>query len=264
MARRSQPPQPQPADLNPAQARSGIERLKRRISDLEGFDVSKVRERWSADVTALQTSIDETLSRVFGAHTTDYERYSSAANLDRGPIILGSGPDAPHEVQQYLNEGKQRALALLKQAVRGLEELVGDDQGGDNKILRAYQGLDLHSEIARAANDLYQNGHYANAIEDAVKALNDLVRLRSRTELDGTTLMENVFSPNKPILRFNELADQSDRDEQKGFMMMFSGAVAGLRNPRAHRLIKDDPERALEFIAYISLLAKLLDGAKKA
>ena len=38
--------------------------------------------------------------------------------------------------------------------------------------------------------------------------------------------MENVFSPNKPILRFNELADQSDRDEQKGFMMMFSGAVA--------------------------------------
>jgi hypothetical protein len=46
-------------------------------------------------------------------------------------------------------------------------------------------------------------------------------------------------------------------------MMMFSGAVAGLRNPRAHRLINDDPERALEFVAFVSLLAKLLDGAKK-
>jgi hypothetical protein len=46
-------------------------------------------------------------------------------------------------------------------------------------------------------------------------------------------------------------------------MMMFSGAVAGLRNPRAHRLIQDDPERALEFIAFVSLLAKLLDAAKK-
>jgi Protein of unknown function (Hypoth_ymh) len=52
--------------------------------------------------------------------------------------------------------------------------------------------------------------------------------------------------------------------EQLGFMMMFSGAVAGLRNPRAHKLINDDPERALEFIAFVSLLAKLLDGAKKA
>ena len=46
-------------------------------------------------------------------------------------------------------------------------------------------------------------------------------------------------------------------------MMMFSGAVAGLRNPRAHKFIKDDPERALEFIAFVSLLAKLLDDAKK-
>jgi uncharacterized protein (TIGR02391 family) len=99
--------------------------------------------------------------------------------------------------------------------------------------------------------------------EDAVKALNNLVRLCSGVDGDGTSLMETVFSPKKPILRFNDLQDQSDQDEQKGFMMMFSGAVAGLRNPRAHRLIKDDPERALEFIAFVSLLAKLLDGAKK-
>jgi hypothetical protein len=46
-------------------------------------------------------------------------------------------------------------------------------------------------------------------------------------------------------------------------MMLFSGAVAGLRNPRAHRLVKDDAERALEFIAFVSLLAKLADQAKK-
>jgi uncharacterized protein (TIGR02391 family) len=76
--------------------------------------------------------------------------------------------------------------------------------------------------------------------------------------------MEPVFSPKNPILKFNDLADESDRNEQKGYMMMFSGAVAGLRNPRAHKLMQDDPERALEFIAFVSLLAKLLDGAVKA
>jgi len=32
-------------------------------------------------------------------------------------------------------------------------------------------------------------------------------------------------------LRFNALADQSDKDEQQGFMMMFSGAVAGQQAP---------------------------------
>jgi uncharacterized protein (TIGR02391 family) len=74
--------------------------------------------------------------------------------------------------------------------------------------------------------------------------------------------MEKAFSLNSPVLKFNDLSDESDRNEQKGFMMMFSGSVSGLRHPRAHGFIHDDPERALEFIAFVSLLAKLLDEAK--
>jgi uncharacterized protein (TIGR02391 family) len=143
-----------------------------------------------------------------------------------------------------------------------MNERLSDDVG-PARALRAYEGLDLHPDIADAASGLYVDGHYAAAIEAAVKALNARVRLRSGEEIDGTTLMERVFSPKAPILRFNDLRDESDQNEQKGFMMMFSGSVAGLRNPRAHKLIKDDPERALELIAFVSLLAKLLDGAKK-
>lgn len=75
--------------------------------------------------------------------------------------------------------------------------------------------------------------------------------------------MEHVFSPKNPVLKINNLADQSDVDEQKGFMNLFSGAVSGLRNPRAHKIIKDDPEMALEFIAFISLLAKIADKSSK-
>ena len=54
---------------------------------------------------------------------------------------------------------------------------------------------------------------------------------RSELDFDGTSLMERAFSPNKPILKFNDLLNDSDRDEQKGFMMMFFGTVAGLRIP---------------------------------
>jgi uncharacterized protein (TIGR02391 family) len=97
------------------------------------------------------------------------------------------------------------------------------------RVLRAYEGLELRSDIARAASKLYKDGHYANAVEAAVKALNALVRLRSgRDDLDGSKLMETIFSPNNPMLAFNSLDDQSDWDEQKGFMMLFSGAVDGL------------------------------------
>jgi uncharacterized protein (TIGR02391 family) len=207
------------------------------------------------------------LAEAFGHDTPQYNRYRAAGHLDTASLNY-LHPTPLHEVIDGLRKGKERALALLTQAITSFEEKLADlgEPAADDpsaKTLRAYEGLDLHPEIARAASDLYRNGHYANAIEDAVKALNDLVRLRSGANLDGTSLMETVFSPKNPVLRFNDARDQSDHDEQKGFMMMFSGAVASLRNPRAHRLIKDDPERTLEFIAFVSLLAKLLEGAKK-
>ena len=96
------------------------------------------------------------------------------------------------------------------------------------------------------------------------KALNALVKLRSgRDDLDGATLMQQVFGGKAPTLRFNDLADESDRSEQQGFMHLFAGAMLGFRNPRAHKIIQDHPERALEYIAFISLLAKLLDEAER-
>ena len=164
--------------------------------------------------------------------------------------------------------GKATIISTLGTIKEIFTEKLSDDGEAlteDAKILRAYQGLDLHSEIDGAASALYLDGHYANAIADSVKALNAFVRLRSGIDdKDGTQLMEFVFNPSNPILKFNLLVNESDRNEQRGFMMMMSGAVAGLRNPRAHTIIKDDPERALEFIAYVSLLAKLVDQAEKA
>ena len=182
-------------------------------------------------------------------------------------VSLGGPPPAryrqavarPHSRARGLNPGVSPSLGEVPE----FEAQAAGSPDPTRLALRAYRDLDLHPEISRAAGDLYLDGHYANAIEDFVKALNQLVRLRSGEELDGAKLMERVFAPGGPILRFNDLADDWDRDEQKGFMMMFSGAVAGLRKPRAHKLIKDDPERALEFIAFVSLLAKLLEGARK-
>lgn len=169
------------------------------------------------------------------------------------------------EVLQGFRRGIETAKEHLKSIKAGFLEELGDaGRTSTGKTLQAYEGLELHPAIERAASRLFRDAHYANAVEDAVKALNALVRMNSGVEdKDGTGLMEYVFNPKSPILKFNSLADQSEIDEQKGFMMMFSGAVAGLRNPRAHKIIKDDPEMALEFIAFISLLAKLADKTTK-
>ncbi len=213
---------------------------------------------------SLCSKLDDTLIEIFGSDTFEREQTRvDTFGFSVNRLSFG-GPHPRHELVAAFRKGQETATSRIKARIELLSERLEDSgETSTAQALRAYEGLALHSDIERAAGALYRNGHYANAIEDAVKALNGVVRLRSGLELDGMPLMERVFGPGNPVLKFNDLQTQSDRDEQKGFMMLFSGAVAGLRNPRAHAFIQDDPERALEFIAFVSLLAKLLDGAKK-
>jgi uncharacterized protein (TIGR02391 family) len=267
MARKPSSPPPQSAQLTPTQMRAAIPQLQRRVDELTAVDVEQLTEENVDDALEdLRRRIQDTLANVFGHGTHEYHRYHPDS-LDPTPLVFspfGNGGPSIHERRQHITRGIASAISTLNSAISILKERLEDSgETGAARAMTAYRGLDLHPEIARAASRLYHDGHYANAVEAAVKALNDFVRLRSGLDVDGMTLMERAFSLNNPILKFNDLSDQSDRDEQKGFMMMFSGAVSGLRNPRAHGFIHDDPERALEFIAFVSLLAKLLDEAKR-
>ena len=239
--------------------------IDRRLADLDAFDPLSISQRSDARIKALSGKLDDLLTSIFGADTVEYKRYQgSVTRLDTAPYNYVN-PVPMQQVQQGLQRGKETSTAQLEAIRSGfLEKLEDAGLTIAGKSLKAFEGLDLHSDIEHAAGGLYRDGHYANAIVEAVKALNARVRLRSGVDdRDGSPLMEFVFNPSNPVLKFNALVDQSDRDEQRGFMMMFSGAAAGLRNPRAHKIIQDDPEEALEFIAFISLLAKLLDKAKK-
>jgi uncharacterized protein (TIGR02391 family) len=63
----------------------------------------------------------------------------------------------------------------------------------------------------------FEDGHYAEAVEAACKVLDGLVRYRSgRFDASGTSLMQTVFSPNNPVLKFNEQGNDSEKSEQRG------------------------------------------------
>lgn len=264
MARKASPEKRQ-ANLSTRQMQDAIPKIERRIADLDAFNVDRIAQRFDPSIQALSSKLDTLLLSIYGAATVEYDKaHWSVVTLDTAPMSTYED-DNMYEVLAGLRHGIARSRAALEAIKSGFEEELSDaGLGSVAKPLRAYEGLDLHSQIEKAAGQLFRDGHYANAIENAVKSLNALVRLNSGIDdRDGANLMEFVFSPKNPVLKFNALADQSDHDEQKGFMQMFAGAVAGLRNPRAHKIIQDDPERTLEFIAFVSLLAKLADSAKR-
>lgn len=127
MAKRSTPTEPQRAVLTVDQMKSGIRRLQKRIEDLQAFNPQSVQKRWAPEVTTLETAIDETLTAIFGHDTVEHRRYQGATGLDHGPVIMNH-KSPPFEVQQYLSEGKEKALLLLRQAVRGLKEEIAEQE----------------------------------------------------------------------------------------------------------------------------------------
>jgi len=134
-----------------------------------------------------------------------------------------------------------------------------------SELGQVYDSIKLHPLIVEHSETLFKSSHYAQAILEAFKAVNNYVKQKSRKiECDGKDLMAKVFNKDRPILKLNDLVTTSDKDEQEGFMFLFMGAMEGIRNPKAHEtVVQKDPYRTLEYLAFASLLAKRADESKK-
>ncbi|MEJ0092105.1 MAG: nucleotide-binding protein [Methylocella sp.] len=107
-----------------------VERIKPRIADLEAFDPSSLTRHDDPRVIALEKAIEETLQRAFGADTIEFDRYARAASLRPriGVTVLslsaGKGRPPSGELQREFSEAKEKSIALLGQAVKGLQEEI--------------------------------------------------------------------------------------------------------------------------------------------
>lgn len=108
---------------------------------------------------------------------------------------------------------------------------------------------DLHPAIQKSALGLYRDGHFAEAIGAAAKALEVAVRDRAALPPSGN-LMGDGFGDDGP-LSVRQHHGTTGEDEQTGFRFLFMGAARALRNPRAHEFIEDDSVSAMEHLALV-------------
>ena len=128
-----------------------------------------------------------------------------------------------------------------------------------------FEELVTHNQLRQASGSLFRDNHYARAVEEAFKCLNNAVKEKSGIAYqDGAALMRVAFSANSPVLFLNAFQSQSDRDEQLGYMQIYAGSMTGIRNPRAHEHeLVDEPQVALELLALANHLMRKLDAATK-
>ena len=122
----------------------------------------------------------------------------------------------------------------------------------------------IHPEIASEARPRFEGAHYADAVESALKVVSQNVRDRTGITLDGSDLMHTAFSPNRPLLIFRDSIPTTQKSMQQGYMEMFAGVMTGVRNPKAHAIVKLDQRRAIHFLFVASFLADKVDEAEDA
>jgi uncharacterized protein (TIGR02391 family) len=262
----------------PKQLYSGLTTFLRDIEALQSAAMQVVdyqsRTRGSATYESLyiatQAVFDTLLEAGIGisnpnpySHVADFESAFTAAH-----IKAGSGRDRSTGCRQFLRDMYAQiitpvsvALAKHRQNLTTTSELLSDlkqrfphSQPVARNIL-----VGLHAKIAERCEQLFNDGHFDEAVLAAMKAVEEELRTKIQAEPGccGQDLVSQAMPQKSPPLTFSKIDS-----EQQAAHFLFRGAIGFIRNPQAHRFIEiDDRQEAIEQLAFASILMRMLDRA---
>jgi uncharacterized protein (TIGR02391 family) len=240
-----------PPTISPQQA---IPLLRRQIERLD--EIIKLNYN-DPKVGAWESTTENILTGAYGLpngelHGNTYEFRTMLSGVSLHVNMSAAEIQHDHALKQ------EKRKALLEAIVEQLQDLAPPSAATAPDQYR------FHPEIERVAGQLYRDGHYKAAALEAYIRVIDEVRARSGLAVDGDNLINHAFGCDNrtPVVQFNELQTEAEKDEQRGLMFLYKGIV-GLRNSKAHsNQLFDDPARAHEYLALASLLMRLLEIAK--
>ena len=238
-----------------------LERLGHALEELP--ELRKLRYD-DAKFDLWRDKVSDILELAFGRDSEEYDRFKKAVTA----WVLGLD-EAGHQ-QEYL-----RHLGYYETALKSIlqrlevrrtaskpkptaEAMPPKDSAELTNYL--FDNMQFHPRVIEASKSLFETQHYAQAIFEAFKAVDNLVKEKTGLSLSGKQLMAQVFREEQPTIKLNEGRSQSDRDEQEGFKFLFMGAMVGIRNPKAHdNVVQTDPYRTLEYLGFASLLMRRIE-----
>ncbi len=145
-------------------------------------------------------------------------------------------------------------------------ETISDAQKRATSLLKKLTDRNVHPDVLAFCKSELLQDNYFHAVFEATKSVADKIRqLTGRTD-DGNPLVVSAFNVNNPILKINDLGDDTKRSEQKGFSNLLTGFFGMFRNttahaPRIHWVIEESD--ALDIMTMASMLHRRLDNAER-
>jgi len=127
----------------------------------------------------------------------------------------------------------------------------------------SFTDRNFHSEIHKHSKKLFLEGNYFHSVFEASKAYNKEVKVKSKNQKDGSSLMLEVLSSNG-VLKITACQTETEKNIQEGIKFLSAGLMQAVRNPTAHEPAVDwniSKEDCLDILSFISYLFRQLDKA---
>jgi len=155
------------------------------------------------------------------------------------------------------------SLSRFEQIARSVDAFAIKKAYGFEESLHPFDSRNIHPEIAKVSENLFDDGYYSQATFEAFKLVDHTVSTITSVNKSGYKLMMDVFNEKKPKIRLTDLSNQSEVDEQKGYSFLFAGSVMAIRNPRGHLVgIPDTIDQCLDYLCIASLFMRRIDNRK--
>lgn len=173
-------------------------------------------------------------------------------------VINGTGYNQYGQIVSNINMGL--SPVLLGQLIATLDYI---DKLANSTTCKIDWNV-IHPLIVKVSKERFDVAQYADSVEAAFKTINNevkkIVYQITGEEKDGNTLMQKAFNNNNPLIRLKESEFRTDQDIQQGYQFMFSGAMLGIRNPKAHEVEEISKSDAIRKLHFASMLMFKLDS----
>jgi uncharacterized protein (TIGR02391 family) len=156
------------------------------------------------------------------------------------------------------------ALGELERIARNAHRFTQADRAASAMAQHPFVERDIHEALPPRVQELFDDGHYAEATYTAYKYLDTEIRRLSGIAKTGAPLMMEALNGNAAVtaIKLTPMGTLSEKDEQEGFRFLFAGSMMAIRNPRGHEhTVNDDLETCLGHLSLVTLLMRRLERA---
>lgn len=194
----------------------------------------------------------DSLMTVLARSLSDIERIWPSS-LDSSTIV---------EIGQLIATKDYQVLwKIVGELIPKLENAVDDYFSSQPYSDLSYSILELlHPRVIASSYSHFKTGHFRESVLNSVVTVFDLLRERTGLDKDGSELVAETFSLQRPLLIVSTLETESGRNDQKGFIQMLQGVYLGVRNPKAHTLNMSPSQHvAAQYLVFSSLLCRRVE-----